>query len=872
MLEPSDGNRPQLGRYFFFLALSMAIIVANFYFMSRFSKKEGADLAPKAADLAKAPANPAADAAAPSKPPDTAPDLGNSAEPGDSSLTAEEPAGGDSGDKQPVPEDGHKQAAPEDKPEDKIAEEQDAVAVPDPPPAYYTLGTLDAGRPYRMLVTLTNEGAAVVRVELNNPRYCDTEYWGGYLGHIFEDSGLIGDGCPVEVVGPGTPAAEAGLRPGDLLRSVDGQKVVGVRSLEAVLARTRPGQKVALTVLRDNKQIELTATLRRKPLEIIRPEDSAPPSFLTTLAQFDKDRLLDRRLAFEEKLQKTENPVEREALHDELARLELPGVSLRGRTWRVLPEGADPRKPESWPPEASAGFQDGVRDTIRFGVWLPEKKLVLTKTYRIVKGNPERLTDLDETNHHLTLAVDCFNVGDREIAVAYQLDGPNGLPTEGSWYARKMSNSWSAVGLRDVAVKLGNGGLRLVSCSSIARDKAGVPWKDESDNVTAVGVDAQYFSAILIPQKESTSALWFEDVRPYRIGTPEADYEFLTNVSCRLTSLPAPLPPGESLSHTYSIFLGPKRQDLLNAYGLSGLIQYGWFWFVAEPMTRLLHFFHDYMVFNYGLAILMLTAMVRLCMFPISRKQTLNAHKMQELQPEIKRIQEQHKDLQERNVRIQELFRRHNYNPFSGCLVLFIQLPIFIGLYKALAIDVELRQAPLISESIRWCSNLAAPDMLFNWSFLWPDWFNRGHGMFALGPYFNLLPILTIVIFLWQQKKMMPPPADETAAMQQKVMTFMMIFMGILFYKVPSGLCLYFIISSLWGLGERRVLLQMKPAGGVPVAKKPSQPGWKTAVKEWAEKWDRTLRQTVDGHKPPKPVEKKSPQKTRAGSKARRRG
>jgi YidC/Oxa1 family membrane protein insertase len=142
---------------------------------------------------------------------------------------------------------------------------------------------------------------------------------------------------------------------------------------------------------------------------------------------------------------------------------------------------------------------------------------------------------------------------------------------------------------------------------------------------------------------------------------------------------------------------------------------------------------------------------------------------------------------------------------------------------------VELRQAPLISESIRWCSNLAAPDMLFNWSFLWPEWFNRGNGMFALGPYFNLLPVLTIVIFLWQQKRMMPPPADEQAAVQQKVMNFMMIFMGILFYKVPSGLCLYFIVSSLWSMAEREILLK--------TVKRPD--GTKKPKRDWKKNWQK---------------------------------
>ena len=83
--------------------------------------------------------------------------------------------------------------------------------------------------------------------------------------------------------------------------------------------------------------------------------------------------------------------------------------------------------------------------------------------------------------------------------------------------------------------------------------------------------------------------------------------------------------------------------------------------------------------------------------------------------------------------------------------------------------------------------------------------------MFALGPYFNLLPLLTIVLFIVQQKMFMPPAADEQAAMQQKMMKYMMIFMGVMFFKVASGLCIYFIASSLWGLAERRFLPKAAP-------------------------------------------------------------
>jgi YidC/Oxa1 family membrane protein insertase len=251
------------------------------------------------------------------------------------------------------------------------------------------------------------------------------------------------------------------------------------------------------------------------------------------------------------------------------------------------------------------------------------------------------------------------------------------------------------------------------------------------------------------------------------------------------------------------------------------LVDYGWFHYIAVPMVATLHFFYA-IVRNYGLAIILLTVLVRLCMFPFSRKQALSTQKMQELQPEIKRLQEKYKNnVEARTKAQQELFRKHNYNPLGGCLLVFIQLPIFVALYRALGVDVALRQAPLLSESIRWCSNLAGPDMLFNWSKFMPAFVTSGKGIFGLGPYCNLLPLLTIGLFIWQQKKMMPPAADENAAMQQKIMQYMMIFMGILFFKVASGLCIYFVASSLWGIGERKFLPKTQPVA-VPVPARPS--------------------------------------------------
>jgi YidC/Oxa1 family membrane protein insertase len=273
--------------------------------------------------------------------------------------------------------------------------------------------------------------------------------------------------------------------------------------------------------------------------------------------------------------------------------------------------------------------------------------------------------------------------------------------------------------------------------------------------------------------------------------------------------------PDQPLKEEFLVFAGPKKPKLLAQpeYGLGEIVYYGWFWWAAVPLLGILHSLY-YLMGNYGIAIILLTVLVRSCMFPLSRKQALGAQKMQELQPEIKKIQEKYKnDLEARGKAQQELFRKHKYNPMGGCLIAFLQLPIFVGLYRALMVDVELRQAPLISESIRWASNLAAPDLLFDWG----DWMpNFVIGW--LGPYFNLLPVFAVLLFLYQQKKFMPPAADETARMQQKMMQYMMIFMGIMFFKVASGLCLYFIASSLWSIAERQFLPKTQAAGGTAAA------------------------------------------------------
>ncbi len=136
-----------------------------------------------------------------------------------------------------------------------------------------------------------------------------------------------------------------------------------------------------------------------------------------------------------------------------------------------------------------------------------------------------------------------------------------------------------------------------------------------------------------------------------------------------------------------------------------------------KPLSAILHFFYLRQLFATMVwQSSMLTVRGTRCMFPLGRRAAMSAQRMQEMQPELKKINEMYKDNMEKRGRaMQELYKKHNFKPLAGCLPMFIQLPIFLGLYRCLSVDISLRQQPLIP-GLDWCSNLASPDMLANWS------------------------------------------------------------------------------------------------------------------------------------------------------------
>jgi len=690
-------------------------------------------------------------------------------------------------------------------------------AGPEVEPQIVSLGSGEVDGPYRMLLTLNNVGGAVQRAELSTHEFRDLDNRSGYLGELsLTEAGpkpsdpddanaepgeqLPGQSGPrVSVVGAGTPAHAAGLQAGDILLSArtkpSDQRALfpKLAAFDKWLAKTKPGQEVELTYLRDGKEQSASVQLVRRPLALIRPESENIRLHSPKLAE-----TAENLPSFLVKLEEVGN------LDADDAELKEANERLATSAWEVA--AADARN-------------------ATFRMRLAKLGLEIEKHFRLVEVPEAQRGTREYPAYHFEFDVVVRNLLAKSQSVAYRLQGPNGLPIEGWWYANRIgrtpsgSGSWGAVGIRDVIARYEGSNFVQYRCSDIVDGDAQPMGQGAS--LAYLGVDAQYFSVILIPEKKSFDEVWF-DIAQTELATPELPekgtlptYNNTTFTATRkAVKLKARGSKGDTLEDEFRVFAGPKRPKLLEQYvpagdtnyGLQNVLYYGWFAPVSSIMLRLLHTFYG-IVQNYGIAIIMLTVLVRGAMFPLSRKQAMNMAKMQELKPEMDRIAEKYKtDMEKRSKAQQELFRKHNYNPMGGCLLMFLQLPIFIGLYRALAVDIELRQAPLFGESIRFCSNLGAPDQFYDWSWLMPQWFNNGQGLVALGPYFNLLPILTIVLFLLQQKMFMPEPTNDQAAMQQKMMKYMMIFFGIMFFKVPSGLCLYFIASSLWGITERKLL------------------------------------------------------------------
>lgn len=257
---------------------------------------------------------------------------------------------------------------------------------------------------------------------------------------------------------------------------------------------------------------------------------------------------------------------------------------------------------------------------------------------------------------------------------------------------------------------------------------------------------------------------------------------FSEQLVCYLKAPIFELRPGETLEQNFLLYAGPQSYNHLKAFGFS--LEKLLYTRVLGPLwvylLIVLNLFYK-LLGNYGWAVVAASALMKLLFSPLTHMSYASMRKMQELQPKIRALQEQFKkDPQRLNQETMQLYKRHKVNPFGGCLPLLIQMPVFIAFYQTLTQAVELRGAKFVG----WIKDLSLPDQLFLLPF----------GLPFLGNQINIMPLIMIGTMVWQQK-VTPQPA---ATQEQRMLFYMMpIVMGFVFYGLPSGLVIYWIVSNL---------------------------------------------------------------------------
>lgn len=246
------------------------------------------------------------------------------------------------------------------------------------------------------------------------------------------------------------------------------------------------------------------------------------------------------------------------------------------------------------------------------------------------------------------------------------------------------------------------------------------------------------------------------------------------------------LGPGQEKELSVSYWVGPKVRSELQAVSpqLAKSVDLGFFHIIAKGLLWLLEFFHKY-VHNWGLAIILLTVLIKAAFWPLTAKSYASMEKMKKLQPHMMEIREKFKDNKEQmNKEVMALYKTYGVNPASGCVPIIIQLPVFFGLYQALLTSIELRHAPFITylpgTDILWLADLSTKDPLY------------------------ITPVIMgLTMFL--QQRMSPPATDPT---QQKIMMFLPLIFTALFLNFPSGLVLYWLVNNVLSIAQQQMMIR----------------------------------------------------------------
>lgn len=404
--------------------------------------------------------------------------------------------------------------------------------------------------------------------------------------------------------------------------------------------------------------------------------------------------------------------------------------------------------------------------------------------------------ELDSEKHLLRFTVKLANRTEEVRKIRLRIVPINGVMPDGPYHHEQFQQGFVAHRQGEVRSP------EYAAAISLAGAKEPASW-----GVSALdwfGAKNRYFAAVFIPATDASHRI----LSRYLLeGLSKDAFERagkVQSVVCTVQTGEITLGQDPHV-YEYTLFAGPIRGDVLaeapgdltvlwNPYGFN---------FLADAILALLNFFFS--IFgNYGVAILFTTLLIRVCLFPLSKKAQVSAFRMQELSPRIKVLKERYeKDPQKMNKEMWKIFREHGASPMSGCLPMFLQLPVFIAMFAVYNESIELRQAPFFL----WIQDLSQPDRLIG-----P--FERPVPLLLFSLWeINVLPVLMMITW-FLQAYFAPKSPDPQMRTQQKIFMFMPLVFGLVCYSYAAGLSFYFFVNSLLAIAEQKIIKKvfLKPA------------------------------------------------------------
>ncbi len=496
-------------------------------------------------------------------------------------------------------------------------------------------------------------------------------------------------------------------------------------------------------------------------------EETPPPEARYDLTQSETTTLENDALRLEishqgGRLRSAQLKRYRAALDEAAGPVELVTAPERGTLLMFLGEGA------------FAGLERVAHEIVRSG---PRELELRTARDGI---EVRRVLMLDEVGYGARLRVRVENRSSARVHPAFQL----------VWYGQERKTDtedgfqrYSLVASADA--ELVRSSLQSANPMACAAGGGQPKAREVPAPVEWAGLDSQYFLAVAIPENPREASA-YEGPIGRRAGQTVLSYP------------PFEVPAGGYVERNYRLYLGPKVRAEVAAVEprLEPVVRVGWAWVrpLVELFVGMLSWTHRHVVANYGIAIILLTFLVRLVTFPLTQRSMKSMQSVSVVAPEMKQLQEKHKgDKVKLQQEMMALYRRKGINPVTamggGCLLMLIQMPFLLALYFALQSSIELRHAPFML----WIHDLSAPE-----DFL-------AIAGFPIRP----LPLLMGVSMVLQQRLMPTPNVDPQ---QRQMMMWMSVFFIFLFYSFASGLVLYWFVSNLLAIGQQVLVRRQQAA------------------------------------------------------------